>query len=141
MVGALAATGCATLTAPRTAVLSVNSNVVGADVVVDGARVGEAPAQIELDRKRPAALCVTAPGRVDHMCNTKMKRGGGYIAADIVMCLFLFPLGCISFIDAGGAWNQLENPSCNAVLDLVEARKPGTFGPEDRPAPPPPPSR
>lgn len=139
LLGAFVATGCASITASRTDMLSVNSNITGADVMVDGVRVAQAPAQIELDKKRPASVYVTAPGRTSHQCQTRMSAGGGYIVADVVLCILLFPLGCISFIDAGGAWNELEQPSCNAMLSPMEGRQPNTFGPEGRPLPPPPP--
>jgi PEGA domain-containing protein len=122
--------GCAAITASRTDMLTVNSNPQGAEVRLDGAPVARTPASIAVDRKRPPMIEVALPGFQSRLCPIRMTAGGGYIAADIVLCVLLCPIGCISFIDAGGDWNVLDPPTCYV-----------TFAPGGPPAgwPPPPP--
>ena len=111
----LAAMGCATLTAPPE-LLTVHAQPEGASVHVNGVDLGRAPVTATVPRNREPTVEVAAPGFETKTCPTQMSAGGGYIAADVALCVLLFPIGCISFIDAGGAWNQLAQPQCNVTL-------------------------
>jgi putative lipoic acid-binding regulatory protein len=108
--------GCAAITASSTDDLRVISTPAAALVRVDGNIVGATPRTVEVTRKRPEAVEVMAPGFHTQQCQVRMSAGGGYIAADIILCVLLFPIGCISFIDAGGSWNTLDQTSCAVTL-------------------------
>ncbi|MBX7098128.1 MAG: PEGA domain-containing protein [Myxococcaceae bacterium] len=108
--------GCATVSASTTVPYRVDSSPQGAEILVDGQSVGWTPATITLPRKASSTVQLKSPGFEAHTCRTAMTPAGGYVAADTLMCLFLFPLGCVAFVDAGGAWNDLQESSCQATL-------------------------
>ncbi len=117
-------TGCATIFASRTATLAVTSDPTDAEILMNGAHVARTPNSIEVSKRGPEMISVAAPGRSDQMCPVSFHAGAGYIIGDALLCVFLFPLGCISFVDSNGAWNELDNSTCRVGL---------------RPPPPPPP--
>lgn len=120
--------GCASITASATDRLRVVATPPGASVQVDGEMRGAAPMSVELSKHERSEVQVSAPGYHPASCNTRMSASGGYIAADVALCVFLFPIGCISFIDAGGAWNTLEQPHChvNLLPDGTSTERPAT---------------
>ena len=116
LAAALASSGCAALTASRTETLNVTSEPPGAEIRVNGAPAGHAPSLVEIERARPPVVQVALPGYTPQTCDTRMAPGTGYLVSDALLCIFLFPIGCIAFIDAGGAWNTLQQPGCYARL-------------------------
>ena len=116
LASALALAGCATLTGPRAEVLNVTSEPPGADVLVNGVNVTRAPGSVELDRTRLQSVVLSLPGYAPVACNTRMSPGPGYLVSDTLLCVLLFPFGCVAFVDASGAWNELEQPNCYARL-------------------------
>lgn len=116
VVAASLVTGCATITGGKTDYFTVSSNPPGAEVKVDGLVLGRTPTTVELDKKRAPGVEVSLPGYFPQTCRPRYAPGTGYVIADSLMCLLLFPFGCIAFIDAGGAWNELESASCNVQL-------------------------
>ena len=115
-----AQTGCASIVASRHDTLRVVADPPNSTVSINGSSHGAAPQQLDIPRKGSSLVTVKAPGYESATCNTTMSAGGAYIAADIAMCVLLFPVGCISFIDASGAWNELEEPICSVDLRLKE---------------------
>jgi hypothetical protein len=124
------ATGCASITAKPTDTLYVSSNPPGAQVLVSGTPRGPAPLSVEIDRRNPEVVNLALPGYQTQDCNLRMSAGTGYVVADVVLCVLLFPIGCVSFIDANGSWNELEFHSCNLNLQPGSAQS-------GYPAPPP----
>ncbi len=116
LLPAALATGCATLTAPKAETMYVTSSPPGADIRINGAVVGRTPGSIGIDKQSPPRVEVGFPGQPGTSCPVLMSPGGGSVASDALLCLFLFPVGCISFIDAGGNWNVLQTPACSANL-------------------------
>lgn len=116
--------GCASITGSSHELLQVHAGVPQATVRVNGHERGSAPVSIEVPKHGSTVVEVSAPGYRSALCSTRMSAGGGYIAADIALCFFLFPIGCISFIDAGGAWDRLEAPQCDADLSPLQAAQP-----------------
>lgn len=112
----LSSIGCANITAPSTDRMRVVASPRAAQVSLDGEVVGAAPTHVEVPRRGSSSVEVSAPGYATSSCSTRMSPSGGYIAADIALCVLLFPIGCISFIDANGAWNALASPVCNVKL-------------------------
>jgi hypothetical protein len=138
---ALSSTGCASLVASRTSPYQVVSDVPGAEVRVNGMPVGRTPTIVEIDRKHPQRIEVTAPGRSSQTCWPRTSVGMGYVVADTALCLVFFPLGCIAFIDASGAWNELDDTMCS--VSLQPSGEPAAVGSrlstrDMYPSPPPP---
>lgn len=130
--------GCASITAKPTDTLYVSSTPPGAQVLVGGTARGQAPMPVELDRKENEPVELALPGYQTRPCETRMSPGTNYVVADVVMCVLLFPFGCISFIDAGGAWNELQHHNCNLTLEPAYPAPPGSYPapPSGYPAPP-----
>ena len=119
-------TGCATLMSSKTASYSIDSSPSGAEVRVGGQSMGRTPVTIQVDKSKPADVEVSIPGFGSQKCQPKTSIGAGYVAADLALCAFMFPIGCLSFIDAGGAWNGLDDTSCHVNLSPAMAfQQPG----------------
>jgi hypothetical protein len=140
---AMSSTGCATIVASRTTPYQVVSAVPGAEVRINGMPVGRTPTTLEVDKKQPPRIEVAAPGHYPQTCWPKTTIGAGYIIADTAMCLLLFPFGCIAYIDATGAWNEVSDQVCSVNLQPaappVTAAAPAGYAPVAYPPPPPPP--
>jgi len=105
-------TGCATLVGSKMESLNVVSYPPGAEVRVNGATRGVTPIVVDFDRKHAPTVEV---GGVQS-CRLGMSAGTGYVVADVVLAVLLFPIGCLSFIDADGAWNTLDFDTCTVNL-------------------------
>jgi PEGA domain len=109
-------TGCATITAPRTERVAVHSYPEGAEVRVVGVPQGNTPTSVEVEKRFPPTIQVSMTGYQPEECRLRTSPGTFYVVADVALCLVLFPFGCISFIDASGAWNELVSTTCNVSL-------------------------
>jgi PEGA domain len=136
LLSVLTSFSCASLTASMTQPLAVNSYPPGADVYVNGNAVGVTPMTVEIPRKDPTVVKVGPPGQT-RSCSLSSSAGGGYIAADVILCVLLFPFGCISFIDAGGAWNELRETTCDVNLQAAGEGVYLPISPTPAPAPSP----
>lgn len=145
-------TGCATLFNPKTDFVEVDSLPAGAHVLVDGTPVGQTPTRVEVELKAPPRLIqLQLQGFAPQSCQVKTTVAIGYAAADAALCLVTL-VGCVSFIDAVGAWNQLETSRCNVTLvpvdeghagddpnDPQHGYPPQAYPPLEQPSPSPPP--
>ncbi|MGC4121832.1 MAG: hypothetical protein QM765_46090 [Myxococcales bacterium] len=133
-------TACATLTAPRTEYLQVQSEPPGASVRVNGIGGGCTPAAVQVDKHRPPIVQVSMAGQASAYCSTEMSAAPRYVVADVILCVLLFPIGCISFMDAGGAWDELNQPVC--IVRFAPGTQPPAAPPPPTPGPPsyPPPT-
>jgi len=130
---AFATTGCATITASRTDPYMIYSTPPGATVSVNGVPVGTTPVTIMVDKvKQAPAVSLAFPGYQPQSCWPRLSPAGGYIAADVILCIIFPIIGCVSFIDAVGNWNELEVNSCSVYF------APQQGGAYDAPPPPPP---
>ncbi|GMU59715.1 MAG: hypothetical protein AMXMBFR34_14780 [Myxococcaceae bacterium] len=142
---ALSSTGCATMVASRTSPYQIVSDIPGAEVRVNGMPVGRTPTVVEIDRKHPQRIEVSAPGRYAQTCWPRTSVGMGYVVADTALCLLLFPFGCIAYIDASGAWNDLDDNICSVSLQpsgepvAAVPASPQLLARDLYPPPPPPP--
>lgn len=122
LMSAASLTGCASITASRTESFAVVSRPSGAQVKLNGVPAGVTPTRVEIPRKANGAIVeVELAGHRPETCALHHSAGGGYVAADVVMCVVLFPLGCIAFIDADGSWNELQTPMCSVDLQPLPA--------------------
>lgn len=104
-------TGCATLFAPKTHPLAISSEPFGADVYVNGFKMGTTPVELSLKADKSYNIEFRKEGyqSVTRVVNTKV--GAGWIILDVLGGLI--PV----VIDAAtGAWNQLDQDAVNAAL-------------------------
>jgi hypothetical protein len=128
--------GCATIVAPRYERLSVTSNPPGATIVVNGHQAGITPKSVDIDKSKPPNVRVEAPGYQTKQCYAHMNVGIGYLVADIALCVFTFGIGCVSFIDAMGPWNELVEHNCDVTLEPAMGGMGGMQGGGYVPPPP-----
>ena len=104
-------TGCATLFAPNTRTLAVSSDPHGAEVYVNGFKMGTTPVELNLKADKSYAIEFRKEGynSVTRIVNTKV--GAGWVVLDILGG------GIPIIVDAvTGAWNQLDQDAVNAAL-------------------------
>lgn len=104
-------TGCATLFAPKTHPLAVNSEPRGAEVYVNGFKMGITPVELSLKADKSYTIEFRKEGYapVTRVVNTKV--GAGWIILDVLGGFI--PV----IIDAStGAWNHLDQEAVNAAL-------------------------
>jgi hypothetical protein len=107
----LLTTSCATLFAPHTNQLSVASEPEGAEVYVNGMRMGVTPVVLDLKADQSYVIEYRKSGfeSVSRTVNTKV--GAGWVILDILGGLI--PV----IVDAStGAWKQLDQKAINATL-------------------------
>ena len=104
-------TGCATLFAPKTHPLAVSSEPHGAEVYVNGFKMGTTPVKLSLKADKSYTIEFRKEGyeSVARVVNTKV--GAGWIVLDVLGGFI--PV----IIDAAtGAWNKLDQDVVNAAL-------------------------
>lgn len=103
--------GCAALFNSKTSSIQMNSNPVGASVIVDGNRVGTTPMSIDLSNKAEHTVVFRMDGRDDVTCMINRKVGAGWVVLDVLGGLV--PV----IIDAAtGSWYELDKNTCNGNL-------------------------
>jgi len=107
----VSATGCATILNRKQSKLSVTSEPDGAEVFVNGMRMGRTPIVLELAANQSYAIEYRKPGyeTITRVVNSKV--GAGWLILDIVCGLV--PV----VVDAAtGAWKHLDQKAVNVVL-------------------------
>jgi len=108
---AMLSTGCATLFAPKTKTIAIESDPPQADILVDGAPVGQTPAQIPLSNSKPHAISIQKAGYHAAGCQLVTSIGGGWVVLDVVTGLVP------AIVDAATAsWNRLDKTQCRVRL-------------------------
>lgn len=103
--------GCGTLFNSSTKNVAMSSEPTGAEVLVDGNRMGTTPITLELDNQENHAVVFRKEGYQDVTCAIKTKVGAGYVILDILGGLV--PV----IIDAAtGEWESLDKEVCNMNL-------------------------
>ena len=103
--------GCATLLAPNTHPLAISSEPHGAEVYVNGFKMGKTPIELDLKADKSYTIEYRKEGyeTVTRVVNTKV--GAGWVILDVVMGLV--PV----IVDAAtGSWYKLDQNAVNAVL-------------------------
>jgi hypothetical protein len=108
---AVASSGCATLFATKSLPLSISSDPYGADVYVNGFKMGTTPISLSLKADKSYYIEFRKEGYepVTRVVNTKV--GAGWIVLDV--------LGGIVpvVVDATtGSWNKFDQEAVNAIL-------------------------
>ena len=107
--------GCATIFAKKTNALAVMSDPKGADVYVNGFKMGVTPVELNLKPDKSYTIEFRKEGyeKISRVVNTKV--GAGWIILDILGGLV--PV----IVDvATGDWKKLDQDVVNAVLDKQE---------------------
>ena len=103
--------GCATLFAPKSNPLALSSEPRGAEVYVNGFRMGTTPVELSLKPDKSYTIEFRKEGyeSVTRVVNTKV--GAGWVVLDVLGGLI--PV----IIDAAtGAWYKLDQDAINAAL-------------------------
>lgn len=117
----LVVANCATLFGSHNKDLSLTSDPVGAEVFVDGNRVGVAPVTFNVDNHKSHVVTFKMAGYNPATCTMQTSTGAGWIILDVLGGLV--PI----IIDAAtGNWDQLKGDSCNLVLSPLAPAAPAT---------------
>ena len=108
----LAVQGCATILAGKGPVeVPTATTPPGADVYLDGNRLGTTPVKVQVERRQSHTLVFKLAGYKDASCLLQKKTGAGWIILDVLTGLV--PI----VIDAAtGAWSKVGG-NCMLVLD------------------------
>jgi len=105
------AAGCAALFNGKTTPVQMNSNPVGAEVLVDGTRVGTTPMSVDLSNDQTHTVTFRIVGLSPVTCVLNRKVGVGWVVLDVLGGLI--PV----IIDAAtGSWYELDKNVCNGTL-------------------------
>lgn len=84
IVSALCLSSCATVLSKKSYGITVSSDPAGADVIVDGVRMGKTPTTISLPAEKSYALEVAKEGYQSSFYTIKKKVGAGWVVLDLV---------------------------------------------------------
>jgi hypothetical protein len=107
--------GCATVLAKKASPIAMTSSPAGAEIWIDGARVGTTPHTVELSNASEHVIVFTLEGRDEVSCLLNRKVGLGWVALDVLF--FGWPL----IVDAiTGAWNRLDSDMCDVIITEIQ---------------------
>jgi hypothetical protein len=104
--------GCATLFAPKTYPLTINSEPADTEIYVNGEKMGVTPLELNLKPKGSYSIEFRKDGfqSITRVVNT--KKGAGWIVLDLLGGIIPY------FIDSrSGRWYQLDQDTIDAVLE------------------------
>ena len=108
---ALAGSACATLFASKNTMAPMSSDPPGAEVFVDGHRVGQTPMTLELSHKSEHVITFRKAGYKEATCTIGRSVGAGWIVLDVIGGLI--PV----IIDAAtGSWYGSNPKLCSVNL-------------------------
>lgn len=111
IVSALCLSSCATIFSKKNYGITVESDPAGADVIVDGVRMGKTPTTISLPAEKSYMLEVAKEGYQSSFYTVKKKVGAGWVVLDLVAGGFPFVVDYIT-----GDWNTLSPTKFNVNL-------------------------
>ena len=115
---ALLVTSCATLFSNNAGTVTIASDPVGADVVIDGKSYGQTPISVTLDKKNSYHVEISKPGYETAYVSITNKIGVGWVVLDIVAG------GIPLIVDAvTGAWNSLTPDTISVTLEPAGAER------------------
>jgi hypothetical protein len=112
VIATLTFSSCATLFGKKSHALAVGSDPAGAEVYVNGFKMGTTPLELNLKADKSYTIEYRKEGyqNVTRIVNTKV--GAGWIVLDVLGGLI--PI----VVDAAtGNWNKLDQDAVNAVLE------------------------
>ena len=102
---ALLVPGCATVLKSKHSEIAVSSATEGADVLVNGQRVGVTPTKVSLSNKSDHVITVRSAGKEEH-CQLKSSASMGWVVLDIATA------GGWLIDWATGNWRKLDKSNC-----------------------------
>lgn len=110
----LSLSACGAIFSSSTAVISVNSEPSGAEVVINGNPMGRTPLQAEVSNRESQTIQLNFDNGESSTCILPTKLGVGYVVLDV---LFTGLIGVV--VDAAtNGWTELARTSC-----MVSARR------------------
>jgi hypothetical protein len=106
--------GCATILASKKKTMEFNSAPVGAEIWVNGNRVGTTPYQMELENGKDYTITYRMEGHKELTCIVGNSVGAGWVILDILLGVVPVIVDAVT-----GDWNSLQQNSCNLTLEPV----------------------
>src|SRR5579862_3047555 len=104
--------GCATLFGgSHQSDISFGSEPAGADVLVDGSRVGTTPANVEINSTKSHVVTLKKAGYQDATCMLDTSVGAGWIVLDVLGGVIPIVIDAVT-----SNWNGLSTHACNQTL-------------------------
>lgn len=104
--------GCATILAGKGPVeIPTASTPTGADVYLDGNRLGTTPMNVKVERKKAQTLVFKKAGFKDTSCILEKSTGAGWVILDVVFGLVPVVVDAVT-----GDWTSVKG-TCTMVLD------------------------
>lgn len=112
-------TGCAAIFGSKEKNFDLRSHPDGAEVFLDGARLGTTPFKVNLSNQKEHTFVFRMAGYKETQCTLSKGTGGGWVIADILMGLV--PV----IIDAAtNSWSQTKGSGCLGQLEPTVGRIP-----------------
>jgi hypothetical protein len=107
-------TGCAAVLGSKEKSFDLSSTPDGAEVYLDGNRIGTTPAKVKLSNQKEHTFVFKKEGHKDASCTPTRSTGGGWVVLDVLMGLV--PV----IVDAAtGSWSQTKGKSCSGQLEQL----------------------
>ena len=112
----LALTGCAAVLGSKQKDFDLQSTPQGADVFLDGNRLGATPVKVKLSNQVQHTFVFKKEGYKDATCSLARGTGAGWVIFDVITGLL--PI----VIDAAtNSWSQTKGSSCSGALEPITA--------------------
>ncbi len=114
IVLAFSSAGCATVLAGHGPVsIPTASTPDGADVYLDGNRLGTTPVTVQVERKKPHTLVFKKAGYKDASCMLETSTGAGWVIFDVLTGIVPIVIDAVT-----GDWTKVHG---NCALTLEKA--------------------
>jgi len=114
----LALTGCASVLGSKEKSFDLQSTPQGADVFLDGNRLGATPVKVKLSNQAQHTFVFKKEGYKDATCSLAKGTGAGWVIFDVLTGLV--PI----VIDAAtNSWSQTKGSSCSGALEPITAAR------------------
>ncbi|HEU5303909.1 MAG TPA: PEGA domain-containing protein [Gemmatimonadales bacterium] len=112
--GILALTGCAAVLGSSEKDFDLQSSPQGAEVYLDGNRLGTTPVKVRLDNHKTHTFVYKKEGYKDASCTLTKGTGGGWVVLDILS-------GVIPVVvdAATNSWSQTKGSACSSMLEPI----------------------
>lgn len=108
----LSVTGCATILAGHGPVnIPTATNPNGADVYLDGNRLGTTPVTVQVERKKPHTLVFKKAGYKDASCVLATSTGAGWVILDVITGIVPIVIDAVT-----GDWTKVGG-NCSLTLE------------------------
>ncbi len=102
-------TGCAAVFRESRPKVRIDSDPSGAEARVRDSEPKQTPMEVEVERSGSTDVVITKPGYAEHRGVIKKRSNGGWIALDVITCVFPVLLCIPIIVDAvTGAWTDVQ---------------------------------